>query len=355
LPHQPDIRVLAETGDPLTAAGPRVRVAAFAPFLAPEGIGLRLCSSLTPDEYAVIASSSGAIRKAGVAARAAVRLLRRQRDPQEITLVHRLRFPLPIPGLDAAGPPDVYDLDDALFVDSRLGNRRYGTLKQEARRCVTYMRGSGVVVVGNAYLADEARQHNTRVEVVPSCVEPLRQPVRAHEDRPVIVVGWIGSSSTSSYLADILPVFERLNRRGTRLRLVTVGATLDYQAPWLERRRWSLRTEGRDLADFDIGIMPLPDDPWTRGKCGYKLLQYFSAGVPAIASPVGVNMDLIGQDERGMLAKTPADWMAAIECLARDAQARRELGMAARAFVERDFSYQRWAPVLADIVRSVAR
>ena len=98
--------------------------------------------------------------------------------------------------------------------------------------------------------------------------------------------------------------------------------------------------------------MPLPDDEWTRGKCGYKLLQYFAAGVPAVASPVGVNRAIVGE-ERGMLASSNDDWFKALEMLVRDAQARREMGSNARQFVEAKYSYERWAPELAGMLKSL--
>jgi glycosyltransferase involved in cell wall biosynthesis len=144
-----------------------------------------------------------------------------------------------------------------------------------------------------------------------------------------------------------------MNSNQVRAKLVVVGAEEDIKAPWIESRPWSLRTEAADLASFDIGLMPLPDTEWTRGKCGYKILQYFAAGVPAIASPVGVNTNLVS-DERGRLAESEWEWKRALEELIEDAEARREMGNAARTFVEREFAYQRWAPDLASLLRSLA-
>ena len=145
---------------------------------------------------------------------------------------------------------------------------------------------------------------------------------------------------------------EQLNRNRLRAILVLVGADPTIRAPWIEHRPWSLVTENNDLASFDIGIMPLPDTEWARGKCGYKVLQYFAAGVPAVASPVGVTPELIGQD-RGMLAASPEDWRVALEQLIADAEERGQRGAAARQFAERHYSYQRWAPELARLLRSV--
>jgi GT2 family glycosyltransferase len=146
-------------------------------------------------------------------------------------------------------------------------------------------------------------------------------------------------------------VFDRLNANRLRVKLVLVGADLAIDAPWLEQRPWSLQTQHEDVADFDIGIMPLPDDEWARGKCGYKLLQYFAAGVPAVASPVGMNTDLVG-GERGRLARSQADWHRALLELVGDASMRREMGINGRRFAQAHYSYERWAAPLAELVRS---
>jgi glycosyltransferase involved in cell wall biosynthesis len=182
----------------------------------------------------------------------------------------------------------------------------------------------------------------------------MQQPQHAHHDELPVTVGWIGSPTTSPYLRDVLPVFERLNTTSLKARLVLIGADPTMTAPWIEHRAWSLSTEREDLASFDIGIMPQPDDEWARGKCGYKVLQYFAAGVPAIASPVGVTGELIGT-ERGLLADTVDDWYRALVALIEDPPQRAEKGAAGRHFVERHYSYQRWAPELASLLRSVER
>jgi glycosyltransferase involved in cell wall biosynthesis len=204
-------------------------------------------------------------------------------------------------------------------------------------------------------LAARAREHAGHVEVIPSCVDPTRQPLHQHGERDPVTIGWIGSRSTVDQLRTVLPAIEALNRSRTRARLILVGVGgLDYEADWLEERGWSLETEAGDLASFDIGIMPMPDTDWTRGKCGYKLLQYFSAGVPAVASPVGINRRIVGEErERGLLATTDREWSNALEELVADHSARAEMGLAARRFVEREYSYERWAPELAAMLSAL--
>jgi len=346
------LRILGETAYPAIVPSARVRIAGFAPSLKEHGIVLEHRPALTDREYGVLAARAPAWRKGAVLARSAARAAGR-RSPHDLLLVHRLRLLAPLPGLDPPPRLDVYDLDDALFLGSAATvNRRFAWAKQEARRCVAALRRARLVIAGNAFLASRASEHARHVEVVPSCVDPESQPTRVHADTEVVTIGWIGSSSTSPYLAAVLPVVARLHERGVGVRLVTVGADLPLHEPWLESRPWSLASQPADLAGFDIGVMPLPDTEWARGKCGYKLLQYFSAGVPAVASPVGVARELLA-DGRGELAASSQEWERALLELVADAAQRRQRGAAGRSFVRERFSYERWAPELAALLKAI--
>lgn len=268
-------------------------------------------------------------------------------------MVHRLLSLIPVPGRDPARSVDVYDFDDALFVGSiSAQNAAYRGLKRERERCHAYLGRARLVLAGNAYLAGHAQRYAPRVEIMPSCVDPFLQPQRRHRDVEVLTVGWLGSASTSGYLRSILSVFESINRNACRMKLLTVGAALLPSAPWLEQHAWSLAAEDAMLASFDVGIMPIPDNPWTRGKCGYKLLRYFSAGVPAVGSPVGVNRAILAGGT-SFAATTPAEWAFGLEEFARDWRLRQQTGAAARRFVQEHYSYQRWSPELARMLRSL--
>lgn len=346
------LRILGQTAYPPTAASARVRLANYVPLLGREGVELHYEPALGPDEYAVLSSGASPARKAAILVRSAARATGGA-DHHDLLLIHRLRLLTPVPGLDPPRRLDVYDLDDALFLGSPAEvNRRFQWAKQEARRCIACLKRARLVLAGNAFLAGHAREHAGRVEVVPSCVDPQRQPVHAHEPVDVVTVGWIGSHTTAAYLEPLLAVLAAINSDRLRARLVVVGGDTGAREPWIEHRRWSLEAEPELLAGFDVGVMPLPDTDWARGKCGYKILQYFSAGVPAIASPVGVTSELIG-DDRGLLASTPQQWSAALEQLIADAEERRQRGAAARAFAEREYSYRRWAPELAGLLKSL--
>ncbi len=347
------LHIQGVTAYPLSAASARVRVGNFRPFLEPAGIDLVHRPALSERDYAILGSRANPARKAAVLAKSAARAALTTRE-DGLVLVHRLVLLAPFPGIDPPARIDAYDLDDALSVGSPAeGNRRFQWLKRESERAVTSMRRARLVIAGNAFLAAHAHELNANVEVIPSCVDPSQQTVHVHGEQEIVTIGWIGSHTTVAYLQPVLPVIARLNETGVPVRLVVIGGDTGLREPWLEHRPWSLNRQNDDLASFDLGIMPVPDTDWARGKSGYKLLQYFAAGVPAVASPVGVNAELVA-DERGLLASSARDWERALTTMIQDAEGRRASGAAARQFVEREYSYQRWAPDLAALLRSLA-
>ncbi|MFL5864781.1 MAG: glycosyltransferase [Solirubrobacteraceae bacterium] len=347
--------VIAQTAYPLSAASARVRLAGFAPVLRQFGLEVDYRPALTDTQYAAIVGGNWPDQKLRSLAASMAAVARRDGvDPASPVLVHRLRSLIPVPLLEFSTRVDAYDFDDALFAGSGSGTPRGSRMiKGEARRWHRYVTMARLVVAGNAHLADAARRHASRVEVVPSCVDPPRYRLREHGDHSPVTIGWIGSPTTSGFLKPLLPVLERLNRDRLRARLLTVGAAPLPPHRWLEQRPWSLEREATDLADFDVGVMPLPDTTWTRGKCGYKVLQYFAAGIPVVASPVGVSARLVAP-ERGRLAASDSDWSVALGELAADTETRRQLGAAGRRLVEREYSYGRWAPELAQMLRSLS-
>lgn len=347
------LRVNAESAYPTMTPGARVRVAAFEPFLREQQIDMRFVSHLSDDEYRALGVGAGRAEKAYVVARCAGRVIRRTRPSDALVLIHRLLSLVPVPRRDPPPRVDVYDFDDALFLGSiSAANRGFGALKREGERWRAHVRRARLVIAGNEYLAEHARRYGARVEVVPSCIDATALRPRCHDDVEILTVGWMGSASTTPYLLELLPVLASINAGGVRMKLLAVGSAGLPATLWIEQRPWTLASEAEMLSRFDVGVMPLPDDPWTRGKCGYKLLQYFAAGVPAVASAVGVNRALLSGGG-GRVADTPAQWRRALEEFERDTAARREAGRAGRRLAEFEYSYQRWAPELAAMLRSL--
>jgi glycosyltransferase involved in cell wall biosynthesis len=255
--------------------------------------------------------------------------------------------------------PLVVDCDDAVF--HRYDRHPSGLVRTLlGGKIDAVMRRADLVVAGNAYLADRARCAGARrVEVVPTVVDLDRYP--AAGPKPVVgpaagpvVVGWIGSPRTAPYLDAVKPLLSRLTDRGT-VSCVAIGARPDQVAGGpFAAMPWSEADEPACLRALDIGIMPLPDEPWTRGKCGYKLIQYMACGLPVVASPVGVNSDVVHHGETGFLASTQQAWEEALIRLAADGELRRRMGEAGRQRVASEFSLQVQAPRLERLLRSVA-
>jgi glycosyltransferase involved in cell wall biosynthesis len=358
-PPRTQLEVVAQTAYPPNAPAVRVRLLEMGMHLAGLGIALDCRPAVTEAEYELLSGPGAHARKVASLARGVARVSRRvPPQPGGLILVHRLRSLIPAPGERA--PVDVYDFDDAVYLaagahrnPSLVRSLRQRLLVREAERSVRHMREARLVLAGNRVLADAALRHSTRVEVVPSCVDPGLQPRRRHERKDRVTLAWVGTPSNTRYLRPLLDIVASLHERGRAVRLVAMGATPSFQAPWLEYRRWSLEAERRLLTEVDIGVMPLLDEPWARGKCGYKLLRYFSAGLPAFVSPVGINSELIA-DGRGVAARTAPEWARAIQELADDHLARQEIGDAGRAFVEREYSYEVWTPRLAELLWALA-
>lgn len=248
--------------------------------------------------------------------------------------------------------PGVYDLDDGLpWDDGNLPGLGHWTKRPFPRALLARRAAAAAdrVIAGNAVLADWAAGHCRDVRVVPTCVEPGDYAIRAHwELHGPPVLGWIGSPATEGYLVDIAPALAEVHRRtGARVALVSgPGPVPDVLQGFTDKSVWDAASE-RAIATWDVGLMPLRDGVYERAKCGYKLLQYAASGVPAVASPVGVNRDLIA----GMDALGPAtldEWVDALLGLVGEpAQRRRERARAGLAVAEQ-YSYAVWEAAFAD-------
>jgi glycosyltransferase involved in cell wall biosynthesis len=265
-------------------------------------------------------------------------------------LLHREASPLSRGGLEvalaASAEFSVYDFDDALQHDVGAGPP-WRRLAPKALKAMAAVRAVDRVVAGNDVLADWASTLASDVVVVPSCVDVPRYTAKstyALSDPPRLV--WIGSRDNEQVLATIAPAL-LLVHRSTGARLSVIGDPAG-QVPGLEhlvdRVPWSESAQHHALADADIGIMPLVDDPYSRGKCGYKLLQYAAAGLPAVASPVGVNADILRT--LGLpAAATHDEWVDTLRALIDlSAERRGELGATARSQVSESFSFDAWEP-----------
>ncbi len=254
------------------------------------------------------------------------------------------------------GVPFAVDFDDAVFHRYDLHRSRFvrSLLGQKLDRL---MAAATLVTAGNEYLADRARRAGAAwVEIVPTVVDAAAYSPSGLDRRTgTPVIGWIGSPSTwDAYMVPMMPLLTGVAQaEAARIRAVGSGIGGDAH-PVLDRLPWTEQTEVARIQEMDIGIMPLTDTPWSRGKCGYKLIQYMACGLPVIASPVGVNCEIVEDGVNGFLAESEAEWQAALTRLLRDPDLRRRMGQAGRAKVEARYSLQVWGPRVADILIKAA-
>ncbi len=252
----------------------------------------------------------------------------------------------------------IYDLDDAVFQRDSYHRKPPESWQRLARFWATVY-AADAVIAGNPYLWDRAASYvePDRVHVIPTCVDPKRyQPAHHHREGSSVRLIWIGHQSTLPSLVrarqHLAAAAEGL--RGLKLRVIC-DRFPELPGVEVEPRQWSSATEAALLAECDIGLSWLPDDGWSRGKCGLKVLQYMAAGLPVVANPVGMNAKMVVHGQTGMLAATPAQWSAAIRQLAANGQLRKRMGAAGRRLVEERFSVARWGPEFAAVVAQTAR
>lgn len=232
----------------------------------------------------------------------------------------------------------VFDFDDAIFINSP--------------RIKDYVRLADVVTAGNDFLAEWAYKRNPCTKRIPTVIDIDRYPPKtSYETKAPLIIGWIGSPSTAPYLKAIIPILERLaNKYPIEFRMIG-GKVCEIPKAKTVMIEWSEETEVQEISQFDIGIAPMPDNEYTRGKCGLKVLQYMAAGIPVVASPVSVHRDIIGHGVNGFLADTEDEWVHYLQLLAENIDLRKTMGQQARRTVEERFSLDLMSKQVAELMK----
>jgi glycosyltransferase involved in cell wall biosynthesis len=357
---EPTLRVLALVPLPSIGAANRLRVEQYAPVLRGLGIELDVSAFLDEAAYRILYRSGHVATKAFGVARG---MLRRLRDAvrvrrYDLVLIHRESAPIGPPVFElltrALGVPYVYDFDDALFLGAiHPANRRWAWLRDPSRVSQT-VRLAKAVIAGNDYLAEWARQRNPNVTVIPTPVDPIRHHERAPHVGLGSVIGWVGSSTTAPYLHLLDGPLAELTRHHRDLVVRIVGGEYTHPVARIETVEYDVHREPSDVAAFDIGVLPEPDDPWTRGKGAFKALVYMAAALPVVASRVGVNSDVILDGRTGLIVDDDEGWIDALDRLIRDPEMRESMGRAGRARLLERYSVAVQAPRLARVIRGSA-
>ena len=276
-------------------------------------------------------------------------------SPASVAMISRQADVLPVLDMERRvirGRRFVYDVDDAIWFDgSKAGGHPLAFMKGSRRKARWLAARADHVIAGNEILAEWLARYASEVSVVPSLVDTEAAPQRVHSDREELVVGWIGSRTTAPYLARLAhPLEVAAKATTTPIRLVVIGGVAPpVRGVRSVQQPWTPVAEAAALREMDVGVMPLPDNRWTRGKCAYKAIQYMASGVPVLADDVGVTGRVVGAG--GMVLSNERDWSEALVELLRSGSLRRTLGTAGRARAVDHFSVRAWGPHIARVLR----
>lgn len=277
----------------------------------------------------------------------------------DVIFIHREAYPVGPPLFEyiffKLNKPIIYDFDDAIFLPNTSKVNSFMERFKNPKKIIKIIKLSSCIVAGNEYLGDFALNYNSNVVLLPTCIDTDKYTVRKvkKSDSEKILIGWIGSETTKKFLLGLENALSTLKRKYWNLEFYVIGA--EYKSENLGRlysMPWSLDAELDVLQLIDIGVMPLPDNEWTKGKCGFKAILYMSVGMPCVCSPVGVNKKLISEGINGFLANTDKEWIEKLSSLIEDSNLREKIGMAGRLTVEEKYSIKINAPKFLDIIKT---
>lgn len=355
------MRILFWVPYPSEGASNRCRVEQYLPYLGKEGIKYSLHSFWNSSAFKVLYKRGHRFKKVYFFILGTLfRLFDLfQIFRFDIVFIHRESYP--IGGafferiLSCLNKKIIFDFDDAVFlaVSSRCNSfiERFKRPDKIAR----IIQMSSFVIAGNAYLAAFAKKYNSNICVIPTPIDTDKYyPDNGKRPGDRIVIGWMGSVTTSDFLISMKGVFARIAKKFNNVEFRIVGGNLSVDdLSNVTVRPWEFTKEIEDLRAFDIGIMPIPDNEWARGKCGFKAILYMSMGIPAVCSPVGINTDIITDGENGFLADNDDEWVDKLSRLIENPQIRRDFGAAARKTVEEKYSVKVNAPKILEVIKKV--
>ena len=258
----------------------------------------------------------------------------------DIVFIYREVYPVGPPVIEYIlrffGKKIIFDFDDAIFLPNTSQVNRFLKLLRPPGNVDKIIRLSDCVIVGNTYLESYGLKFNKNIFVLPTVVNTNQYIPKGkgnHSKTAKVIIGWIGSPTTQDYVKDFIPIFMKLNEKYKSIFLKIVGSNFKSAAEFgnnIILQKWSLRNELNDLQSFDIGIMPMPDNSWTRGKCGFKAILCMSVGIPVVCSRVGVNTEVVQDGVNGFLADSQREWCEKLSLLIENQDLRRSFGIAGR-------------------------
>lgn len=273
-----------------------------------------------------------------------------------VCIQRRLLSPLEFYWIRNKSSKVLFDLDDAIMYRSSSSSQP----RSLSRFLKFYwmVKGSDVVTVGNQFLKKEVLKvdHSKKVFVIPTSIDTNLYPQKKNLSHPSeVILGWMGTKGNLRYLKKLEPVFEAVSQKFPQVKLKIVSNDFyDSHLPII-KKPWRLEDENADLISFDIGLMPLSDDPWSKGKCGLKIVQYLSVGVPVVCTPVGINSDIVRNGENGFWALSHQEWVDRLSTLIQNPELRYQMGLKGIETVEREYSlavtFEKFFQVLQSLLR----
>ncbi|OGW74682.1 MAG: hypothetical protein A2Z72_05405 [Omnitrophica bacterium RBG_13_46_9] len=346
---------------PTEGASNRFRVEQYLPYLEEKGILYKVRPFISSDFYRILYLKDYLLKKILFFLRSTVfRILDVLRALKyDIIFIHRESYPLGPPFIERIlkffNKKVIFDFDDAIFLPASSGSNIFMERFNRYGKVPEVIALSDGVITGNKYLADFALKYNENVTIIPTPVDVelyAPSPKKIHSEK--VTIGWIGSKTTSVFLKPMRDIFAVLLEKFPYLEIIIVGGRFDNRG--LERVRnidWSLENEIGALQNFDIGIMPMPDTKWTRGKCAFKAILYMSVGIPCVSSPVGVTADLIKDGVNGFLAGSADAWKKKLSMLIESPDLRERIGRNARETAVNEYSVKANVPKFLEVLNRV--
>jgi len=270
----------------------------------------------------------------------------------DIVFLQRKRFNQPrLALLRKRAKRIIYDFDDSIMYRNSKAKDPISQTRQ--RRFVQMIKASDFVIAGNEFLKSQVLPIHSNVEVIPTSIDEEKYHLKRYPiEKERVTLGWIGDHGSIHYLEKMRPIFENLGKRYPSVDLkIVCDVFFDCEQMKVIKKYWSSEEEVSDLQSFDIGLMPLVDDPWSWGKCGLKIIQYQGVGVPVVCTPVGINRDLVEDGVNGFYAMTPEQWVEKLSILIENPSLREKMGEEGRRRVLRRYTLQACAPLLFSIFK----
>lgn len=342
-----------------TSPGQRFRIEQWEPLLRESGVEITYVPFETPELRELLYRSGNSFGKIAAVLKGLNKRRSEIRNVRDFDLVYLFREAALLgPAwferqIVRSGVPMVFDFDDAVFVSYKSPSNGYLSYLKFPGKTATICRLSAHIMAGNRYLADYAEKFNDSVTIIPTTIDTEKYlPIEKDEQPRTLTLGWSGSFSTVQHLDTIRDVLSELAATENFALRVIGTPTYKINGVNVEAMKWRSESEVEDLSGIDIGLMPLPDEDWSRGKCGLKALQYMALGIPTVCSPVGVNSTIIQDGENGFLADSKDEWVLKLKKLFHSAELRTRIGIAGRRTVEIGYSAKSQVPRVLTVFES---